>query len=112
LTICYHAGLTECAIHEALRFREMPGADLSAYIILGYATELQGHDDDALEAYTQAKKLQAGDAEIHAGLGRVYGRAGEFEKAVASYDQAIRLDQWEVENYCELAQLYVCGAGP
>ena len=106
-TICYHAGLAECAIHEALRFQEMRGADASAYIILGHARELEGHDDDALEAYRQAKKLHPGYAEIYAGLGRVYGRAGEFEKAVGSYDEAIRLDKWEGENYCELAQLYL-----
>ena len=105
-TICYHASLTECAIHEALRFQEMRGEDASAYIILGHARELQGHDDEAMEAYTQAKKLHAGYAEIDAGLGRVYGRTGEFEKAVASFDEAIRLDKWEANNYCELAQLY------
>lgn len=105
-TICYHAGLTECAIHEALRFQEMRGEDASVYIILGHARELQGHDDEALEAYTHAKKLHAGYTEICAGFGRVYGRAGEFEKAVASFDEAIRLDKWEVENYRELAQLY------
>jgi len=105
-TICYHAGLTECAIHEALRFQEMRGEDASAYIILGHARELQGQYDEALEAYTRAKKLHAGYAEIDAGLGRVYGRAGEFEKAVASFDEAIRLDKWEADNYCELAQLY------
>lgn len=59
LTICYRTGLTEWAIHEALRSREMRGADLSACIILGHATELQGHDGQALEAYMRAKKLQA-----------------------------------------------------
>lgn len=105
-TICHHAGLTECAIHEALRFQETRGEDASAYIVLGHAKELQGHDDEALEAYTQAKKLHAGYAEIYAGLGQVYGRAGEFEKAVASFDEAIQLGKWEADNYCELAQLY------
>jgi tetratricopeptide (TPR) repeat protein len=105
-TICYRAGLTACAIHEALRFREMREADASAYIILGNARELQGHDDEALEAYTQARKLHAGYAELYAGLGRVYGRAGAFDQALASYDEAIRLDKWDAKNYCELAQLY------
>jgi tetratricopeptide (TPR) repeat protein len=105
-TICYHARLTECAVHEALRFIDMEGEDASAYIILGHARELQGHDDEALEAYTQAKKRSAGYAEIYAGFGRIYGRAGEFEKAVANFDEAIRLDKWEPDNYCELAELY------
>jgi len=69
----------------------MRGADASAYIILGHARELLGHEDEALEAYTQTKKLHAGYPEIYPGLERVYGRAGELEKAVASYDEAIRL---------------------
>jgi tetratricopeptide (TPR) repeat protein len=105
-TICYHAHLPECAVREATVFVKMRPEDASAYIILGHAREMQGHDDEALQAYTEAKRLHAGYAEIHAGLGRVYGREGEFEKAVAALEEAIRLDESDAEYYGELAQVY------
>jgi tetratricopeptide (TPR) repeat protein len=44
--------------------------------------------------------------EFFAGLGRVYARRGEFEKAVAALTEAIRLDGEEAEYYPELAQIY------
>jgi len=105
-TICYHSGLTECALREATLFVKMKPEDPSAYIVLGHAKELQGHDDEALAAYNEAKRLHAGYSEIFAGFGRVYARGGEFEKAVTACEQAIRLDSGQAEYYAELAQIY------
>jgi tetratricopeptide (TPR) repeat protein len=105
-TICYHSGLTECALREANLFVKMKPEDASAYIMLGHAKELQGHDDEALAAYNEAKRLHAGYSEIFAGFRRVYARGGEFEKAVTACEQAIRLDSGQAEYYAELAQIY------
>ncbi|MGB7435980.1 MAG: tetratricopeptide repeat protein [Candidatus Acidiferrum sp.] len=105
-TICYHSQLTECAIHEAQVYVGMRPKDAAAYITLGHARELQGHDDEAVEAYNEANKLCPAYAEIHAGFGRIYGRAGEFEKAVGAFEEAIRLDGNDAEYYGELAKLY------
>lgn len=105
-TICYHSALIECAVREALIFARLRPQDAVAHIILGRARELQGHDEEALEAYTEAKRLNAGYAETSAGFGRVYARAGEFEKAVKAFEEAIQLDGRNAEYYAELAQLY------
>jgi Flp pilus assembly protein TadD len=105
-TICYHSALTECAVREAVVFVKLRPQDAFAYIVLAHAKELQGHDDEALLAYSEAKRLHASYAEIPDGFGRIYARAGEFEKAVAAFQEAIRLDGREVEYYAELAQLY------
>jgi tetratricopeptide (TPR) repeat protein len=105
-TICYRSQLLECALAEAGLFLKLRPQDAAAYITLGHARELQGHDDEALQAYQEAQRLHPSYAEIHAGLGRIYGRAGEFEKAVAAFQEAIRLDSNEVEYHAELAQLY------
>jgi tetratricopeptide (TPR) repeat protein len=53
-TVCYHSGLLECALREANVFVRIRPEDASAYIVLGHAKELQGHDDEALEAYNAA----------------------------------------------------------
>jgi tetratricopeptide (TPR) repeat protein len=105
-TICYHSQLPECAMGEALLFVKLRPQDAAAYITLAHARELQGHDDEALAAYNEAKRLHPGYAEIHAGFGRIYGRAGEFEKAAAAFEEAIRLDDKDAEYHGELAQLY------
>lgn len=79
-TVCYHARLAECALREADVFVKMRPDDALAYVVLGHAEELQGHDDEALEAYNQAQRVHPGYAEIFAGLGRVYAPRGEIRK--------------------------------
>jgi tetratricopeptide (TPR) repeat protein len=105
-TICYHSRLTECAVAEAMAMVKARPKDAVAYAVLGHARELQGYDDEALLAYAEGKRLNAGYAEIFAGFGRVYGREGAFEKAVEAFDEAIRLDGREAEYFVDMAQLY------
>jgi Flp pilus assembly protein TadD len=83
-TICYHSRLPECALREANLFVKLRPHDAAVFIVLGHAKELQGNDAEALQAYSEAKRLLAGYSEIYAGMGRVYSRQAEFEKAVAS----------------------------
>ncbi len=105
-TICFHSRLSECALAEAMTVVRMRPRDAVAYIVLGHARELQGYDDEALLAYAEAKRLNAGYAEMFAGFGRVYGRQGAFEQALKAFDEAIRLDGGEAEYFCDMAQLY------
>lgn len=106
-TMCYYSRLEQCAMREALTFVSLRPQDAAAYIILGHAEELLGNDAEALQAYTEAKRLHAGYSEIDAGLGRVYEREGQFEKAVAAVEEAIRMDAKKAEYYRELAQIYL-----
>ena len=105
-TICYHAQLPKCAMHEAVQFVKLRPDDAAAYIVLGHANELLGYDAEALLAYCEAKRLHPGYAEIHEGLGRVHARQGEFELAVTALEEAIRLDGNEADYYAESASVY------
>ena len=105
-TICYYSQLSECAVREARVFVELRPQDAAAYIVLGHVKELQGNNEEALQAFAEAKKLHAGYSAIYEGMGRVYGHEGEFEKAVAAYELAIRMDGERAEHYCELGQAY------
>ena len=58
-TICYHSRLVQCAVREAGVFLKMRPEDASAYIVLGHARELKGRDEEALAAYTEAKRRHA-----------------------------------------------------
>lgn len=106
-TICYHSGLTECAVRDAMVFVKNPPRDGAAYIVLGHARELQGDDGEALRAYREAKRLHPGYSEIYEGVGGTYARSGEFEKAVGAFEEAIRIDGNRSEYYGELGQIYL-----
>jgi tetratricopeptide (TPR) repeat protein len=107
-SVCYHARLAECAVREATIFVRMRPEDAAAYIVLGHAQEMRGNFAEALEAYNEAKRRQPGYSAIYEGMGRVYGETGEFEKAVAAFEQAIAMEKGKAPEYsCELAQLYL-----
>ena len=59
-TICYHAQLPQCAMHEAVQFVKLRPDDAAAYIVLGHANELLGYDAEAFLAYCEAKRLHPG----------------------------------------------------
>ena len=82
--------------------------DTGAYIVLGNALEMRARYTEALQAYVEAHRLHDGYSAIYEGMGRAYGQSGEFEKAVAAFEQAIRMEQGNAPEYsCELAQLYL-----
>ena len=49
----------------------------------------------------QALKLAPDDADIHSNLGRVHFRKGELQKAIAAYNQSLRLDPKRAEVWCD-----------
>lgn len=107
-TICYHAHLGECALREANIFVRIRPTDAAAYIVLGHAREMHGNFAEALDSYREAQRLHSEYSEIFEGMGRVYGDMGEFEKAVAAFEQALRIEKGNKPEYsCELAQLYL-----
>jgi tetratricopeptide (TPR) repeat protein len=69
---------------------------------------MRGNFVESLQAYGEAKRLHPGYSAIYEGMGRVYGQMGELEKAVDSFDEAIRLEKGNAPDYSlELAQLYL-----
>ena len=106
-TVCYHAHLPECAAREALLFVRLRPEDAAAYITLAHAREAEGEFDEALAALAQAEKLHAGYAEIYETRARVYAGMGEYEKALFSFEQAIRMDDKNPLYHFQFAELYL-----
>jgi tetratricopeptide (TPR) repeat protein len=107
-TICYHSQIPQCALREAAAFLKLRPHDAVAYVALGHAECLQGNFAEALQAFEEAKRLNADYSEIYEGMGQVYGREREFEKATVAFEQAIRLGGQRADYRRELRR--VCDA--
>lgn len=95
-----------------------------ALLLLGYANELQGNNDAALESFNEQLKLaqqindQAQVAHTHSAIGLLLSHQERFTEAVAHYDESYRLNkslglepkigydlynkgklQWQIGNY-------------
>ncbi len=106
-TICYRSQLPECALRDANLFVKLRPKDAAASIVLGHTKGLQGHDEEALQAYAEAKRLHPSYSAIQAGMSRVYSRQGEFENAIASFEEVIRMDGQTAEYQFHLGQVYL-----
>jgi tetratricopeptide (TPR) repeat protein len=106
--ICYHAGLSDCAVREARLFVKLRPEDATAYIALGRGLEAHGNFVESLQAYREAERLHAGYSTIYEGMGRVFAQTGQSDNAVAAFEHAIAMEKGDAPEYsCELAQLYM-----
>ena len=82
--------------------------DLAAetYFALGSAYENLNRIEDAIEAYSNAVKVDPNFAEAYAKLGLVYDRSAQFLKAVRMHLMAIRLRPSDVELRKNLGLAY------
>ena len=111
--ICYHSGLSDCAVREARIFVKLRPQDAAAHIALGRALEAHGNFVESLQAYQQAEKLHPGYSAIYEGKARVLAQTGESDKAVAAFEQAIKMEKDDAPEYsCELAELYLAEGNP
>jgi tetratricopeptide (TPR) repeat protein len=62
-------------------------------------TVIKGHGVAAVYALTQTIALDDKNAEAHEWLGESYRNLGEFEKSVAVFDQAVKLDPRRITTY-------------
>lgn len=56
------------------------------------AKNLQRYDD-ALKDYSALVSMKTDDAKVYSNLGNLYGLRGEFDKALASYDKAMKMSK-------------------
>ena len=56
-------------------------------------------DDAAIADYTEAIRLDPGDAEAYYNRGVIYAHKGDYDAAVADYTEAIRLDPGDATAY-------------
>jgi Tfp pilus assembly protein PilF len=64
------------------------------------------HLNDALEEYNAALMINADHPSTHLNLGNLFLNTGQYEKAEASYKEAIELEPGLVAPYINLADLY------
>jgi tetratricopeptide (TPR) repeat protein len=60
---------------------------------MGDAYTLLGETANAIAVYEEARSQSGFDAAIHAKLAKAYERAGLFDKAIDSYEHALRIDR-------------------
>ena len=71
---------------------ELEPNNVNGYVGLGSSLQLQGHLDEAREAFELALEISPNSVQAHIGLGSAYYRLGMFDEARQQYDQAVTLE--------------------
>jgi len=73
---------------------------------MGYALEVQGRYDEAIEFYENAITVAPNLGPLYVDAGRSYYWVGDFEKAADRYKRAIKLNPTDAEAYDRLGWTY------
>jgi tetratricopeptide (TPR) repeat protein len=82
-----------------------PGNEL-ALEALGWLQVQNGHLDGAINHFNRCLRINGRNASAYMGLGLAYRRAGNFEYAARSYEQAVKLRNSWLNAYYQLAEVY------
>ena len=78
------------------------------YFLLGEGYEVNQRDNEALEIYQSAIRHQInGASRIYFRMGKVYGRHGKMDAAIASFEKAMELDPSDIEIQNKLSVAYL-----
>jgi len=94
------------AIAEALVLTTSNPGSSAAWKTLGNAYYDADQPQLAIEAYTRALKLDPSDPDVLNDLGAMYRQIGDFERAVANFEQALALAPTNLESLYNLAYVY------
>ncbi len=81
---------------KALEINELSVLDMDILYYIGSSLMTVGSYDEAIKTYTRLIKLDNKSADAYNSRALCYRSQGDFEKSLADYDAAIRLEQ---ENY-------------
>jgi tetratricopeptide (TPR) repeat protein len=73
-----------------------------AHTVRGFDLELAGRQQEAIEQYEQALRIDPDYAEAHYNLGCALAQAGEIEKAIVHYEHALRIRPYYSEAHVNL----------
>lgn len=74
----------------------------NALFLLGAAKRLQGQHEDALSLMQRSVATHSNPAQVHNGIANAYKDLGDYPKATASYESAIKLQPKYAEAYFNL----------
>jgi tetratricopeptide (TPR) repeat protein len=97
----------EARVHDqALELGDPFGLALAASypLMRGERALFEGHRSAAFEFFDQASRLAPDSESIHNYLGAIYGRGGEYTRAVAELEIAVRIKPVSVRAWNNLAQ--------
>jgi tetratricopeptide (TPR) repeat protein len=77
-----------------------------AYFIEANLAERKYNYSAAKEKYGELIRLYPDEPVWHAGLAEVYGKQGQYQKAIASYQEALRRDSTYIVAHKQLGSLY------
>lgn len=97
------------ALRRALTLR---GPTPRLLIALGRVELRQGHAEQALQAFTEARRLDPASAEAEGGLGLALDLAGRHREAQAAYLRALRLAPGHWTHRANLAMSYLMSGDP
>lgn len=109
LTLVAHESQAEGRTEEALgylaRARALAPKEINVLNATGFCLAALGRDDEALEAYEAALKVDPGFAPAVAAKAELDERAGRIDAAVAGYEKAVRLGLNEADPMARRAWL-------
>jgi protein O-GlcNAc transferase len=85
---------------------------VAAYVFSGDTLRRNGQVREAIERYQKAVALEPAFAPARYGLAMAYGAGREADRAVAQFQEVLRLEPDHVEALCELADLMMIKRQP
>jgi len=73
----------------------------------GYAAQIAGNHNEAVDAYTVAIRLKPDYAEAYNNRGIAYDKLGQYSRAIEDFNQAIRLKPDYAEEYNNRGNAYI-----
>ena len=93
------------ALADLQRAAELDPANATAHFEYGQVSQLLGHDDQALAAFTRAVAAGGtGVAPAHYQAGLIYERQGHIESALGEFTACLRLNPQMAQAYSALAR--------
>ena len=81
--------------------------DAKAYYSLGHAYGKLGKDQEVIDAYKKAIKIEPDYIVAHYNLALAYRKSGKYQEAVAAYKQVIRIKPNDDNAHYDLGMTYL-----
>lgn len=88
-------------------FTPAPKPDAQSYFVAGLSFAEQGRYQEAVAEYSEAIRLDPGNALAYNNRGLAYVRLGQYQRAIEDYAEAVRVDPGDADAYADRAVLHI-----